>query len=240
MSVGERINQRIQGMRVLITGGGSGIGLATALQLHKLGARVAVLSNNAAEFTNLAAGMFSYEADVRSREQITTAIQSFADEVGGIDAVINAAGVSLWKPFLEMDDAFWDLIYDVNVKGTFLVNQAVAPFMMQQGEGFILNIASMSAVKSGMPEASAYASSKWAIVGFSRNLHLELKPHGIRVACFCPGSTRTPLHDQAQTPNREQMFVPDDIADSLIFMLAAPKNGHIQLLAQPAMFEEWR
>ncbi len=240
MSVSDRIQQRIKGMRVLITGGGSGIGLATAAQLNDLGAKVAVLSNNKEEFTGVPGGILTYEADVRDRAQVKTAIDEFADAVGGIDAVLNAAGVSLWKPFLEMDDVFWDLIYDVNVKGTFLINQAVVPHMMKQGSGLILNIASMSGVKSGMPEASAYASSKWAIVGFSRNLHLELKPHGIRVACFCPGSTKTPLHEKAQTPDMDKMFVPDDIADSLIFMLAAPDNGHVQLLAQPAMFEDWR
>ncbi|NRA37075.1 MAG: SDR family oxidoreductase, partial [Planctomycetes bacterium] len=144
-----------------------------------------------------------YQVDVRKREQVESAVDSFAEAVGGIDAVLNAAGVSLWKDFLDMDDAFWDLVYDVNVKGTFLVNQAVVRHMIKQQDGIILNIASMSAVKSGMPGASAYASSKWAIVGFSRNLHLELQPQGIRVACYCPGSTRTALHEQAKTENME-------------------------------------
>lgn len=240
MNLTTRIVQRIDGMRVLVTGGSSGIGLATVQQLQELGAQVGVLSDRAAEPGQLRADTFTAEVDVRQREQVQSAVQHFIVTYQGIDAVINAAGVSLWKPFLEMDDKFWDLIYDVNVKGTFLVNQAVVPTMQQQGGGFILNIASMSGVKSGMPEASAYASSKWAIVGFSRNLHLELKPHGIRVGCFCPGSTRTPLHEQAGTENIDKMLLPEQVADSLIYMLAAPEQGHVQLMAQPAMFEDWR
>jgi NAD(P)-dependent dehydrogenase (short-subunit alcohol dehydrogenase family) len=234
------IFNEFEGKSVLITGGSSGIGKAAALKLTEAGARVGIISNNKSEFSEMPQNIKCYEADIRNPEQVKNAVNNFANNTGKIDMLVNSAGVSLWKDFIEMDSDFWDLIYDVNVKGTFLVTQAVSKHMIQQKSGIILNIASMSGLKSGMPGASAYMSSKWAVVGLSRNLHLELKPHGIKVSCFCPGSTRTILHEKANTPNREKMLNPEDIANTIMFMLAAPENGHVQLLAQPAFFEEWK
>ncbi len=225
---------------ILITGGGSGIGKALAVGMNKNGAIVGVTDISNKAFENMPEDILCYPADIRSEEQVSRVVEKFCAEAGHIDMLVNSAGVSLWKDFFEMDSDFWDLIYDVNVKGTFLVTQAVARQMKIQENGIIINVASMSGLKSGMPGASAYMSSKWAIVGLSRNLHLELKKYGIRVGCICPGSTLTELHRSANTPDQDKMMSPEDIAGSIMFMLAAPENGHVQLLAQPAFFEEWK
>lgn len=225
---------------VIVTGGSSGIGRATAELLDEQGWRVGVFSNDPRQLAAMPDGFDRHEVDVRDRAGVRSAVDAYAAKHGRIDALVNCAGVSLWNDFLSMSEEFWDLIYDVNVKGTFLVSQAVAGHMVRDGGGIIVNVSSMSGLKSGMPQASAYASSKWAIVGFSRNLHLELKPHGIRVGCIAPGSTLTDIHREAGNANQEQMLDPSDIARGIAFMLDAPEHGHVQLLAYPATFEEWR
>ncbi|KPL20389.1 MAG: hypothetical protein AMS23_11080 [Bacteroides sp. SM1_62] len=230
----------MENKNILITGGSSGIGKATAFMAIGKGAKVGIVSDSQAELDAMPDEFNRYLADIRYPAQAIHAVDSFVRDTGSIDMLVNSAGISLWKDFLAMDEAFWDAIFDVNVKGTFLVSQAAARHMVKQKSGFILNISSMSGIKSGMPGTSAYTASKWAIVGFSRNLHLELKQHGIKVACLCPGSTRTALHEKANTPDQDKMLDPEDIARTILFMLSAPDNGHVQLLAQPAYFEEWR
>jgi NAD(P)-dependent dehydrogenase (short-subunit alcohol dehydrogenase family) len=230
----------IEGMRVLVTGGSSGIGLATSTQLRDGGAVIGVLSNDRAQLNRMGEGFHCYEADVRDREAVRRSVEGFCRAAGGIDGLVTCAGVSRWSDLVSMDEEFWDEIFDVNVKGTFLACQAVASLMDAGRGGVIVNVSSMSGLKSGMPGASAYAASKWAVVGLSRNLHLELKGRGIRVGCICPGSTRTDIHAAAGTPRQEEMLDPDDVAAAILFMLAAPANGHVQLLALPALFEEWR
>jgi len=230
----------IENKNILITGGSSGIGKATALMAKAEGAIVGIISNSQAELDAMPDEFKKYLADIRNPEQTVYAVDTFVADTGSLDMLVNSAGVSLWKDFLDMDEAFWDVIFDVNVKGTFQVTQAATRHMVKKKSGFILNISSMSGVKSGMPGASAYTASKWAVVGFSRNLHLELKQHGIKVACLCPGSTKTIMHEKANTPNQDKMLDPEDIARTILFMLSAPDKGHIQLLTQPAFFEEWR
>ncbi|MBI5723874.1 MAG: SDR family oxidoreductase [Planctomycetes bacterium] len=232
--------EKLAGKAVLVTGGSSGIGLAVSTMLRECGATVGVFSNDRGQLDRMGPGFFCYCGDIRDGRAVREAADAFARRAGKIDGLVNCAGASRWCGLMAMSEEFWDLIYDVNVKGTFLAIQAVARHMIERKAGIIVNVASMSALKSGMPDASAYASSKWAIVGLSRNLHLELKPHGIRVGCLCPGSTRTPLHEAAGSPNIDEMLDPRDVARAVLFMLAAPPNGHVQLLAMPAMFEEWR
>lgn len=229
-----------EGKAILITGGSSGIGKALALNMIDEGAVVGVLSNSESELEQMPEEIYRLRVDIRDRKAVQTAVEDFHQYAGRIDMLVNSAGVSLWKDFLEMDDEFWDLIYDVNVKGTFLVTQAVVGYMKNQRSGIIVNVSSMSGLKSGLPGASAYMSSKWAIVGLTRNLHLELKNYGIRVSCICPGSTRTTLHEKVKSPDQDKMLEANDVAKTIMFMLAAPANGHIQLLAEPAMFEDWK
>lgn len=224
----------------IVTGGSRGIGHATAQTLRESGWTVGVLSNDAEGMRAMDSAFDTYEVDVRDPDQVETAVAGFAATHGRIDALVNSAGVSEWCSFLDMTADFWDRIYDINVKGTFLVSQAVVKRMVARRAGIVVNVASMSGLKSGMIEASAYASSKWAIVGFSRNLHLELKEHGVRVGCICPGSTLTDIHRSAGSSHQGDMLVPEDIARAIAFMLDAPANGHIQLLAFPAIFEEWK
>ncbi len=228
------------GKSILITGGSSGIGKALALKISSCCRIVGVISNDVKELDIMPRHIKCYEADIRDPEAVIDAVNRFYRDAGNIDMLVNSAGISLWKEFVAMDEAFWDLIFDVNVKGTFLVTQAVTRYMIGQKQGIIINVSSMSGLKSGMPGASAYMASKWAIVGFSRNLQLELREHGIRIGCICPGSTKTNLHIKSGTQNLEKMLNPDDIADAIMFMLAAPENGHVQLLAEPAFFEDWK
>ncbi len=234
------LEARLASQAVLITGGSSGIGLAAARLLRRAGATVGVLSHDADQLARMGEGFATYHADIREPASVAAAVDAFAARAGRIDALVHCAGVSHWKSLLEMDEAFWLRTHDTNVKGTFLTCQAVARHMIPRGQGLMVLVASMSALKSGMPAASAYASSKWAVRGLARNLHLELKGHGIRVGCFCPGSTRTDIHVAAGTADLEKMLDPDEVALALLFMLAAPDTGHVQLLAMPAMFEEWR
>jgi 3-oxoacyl-[acyl-carrier protein] reductase len=234
------MQDRFKNQNLLITGGSSGIGKAAAIMALAEQARVGIISNNQAELDDMPVECFRYLADVRDPGQADHAVDSFVRDTGGVDMLVNSAGVSMWKDILDMDVAFWDAIFDVNVKGTFLVSQAAARHMVKKKAGIILNISSMSGLKSGMPGASAYTASKWAIVGFSRNLHLELKPFGIKVACLCPGSTKTALHEKAGTPDQDKMLDPEDVASTILFMLSATARGHVQLLAQPAMYEDWR
>ncbi|MAX22992.1 MAG: beta-ketoacyl-ACP reductase, partial [Phycisphaeraceae bacterium] len=168
------IFNEFKGKTILITGGSSGIGKSLALNMLQSGAMVGVISNSEEELDAMPGEILTFHTDIRDRLAVNEAVKKFQKKTGKIDMLVNSAGVSLWKDFLDMDDEFWDLIYDVNVKGTFHVSQAVAKYMIQQQSGIIINVASMSGLKSGMPGASAYMSSKWAIVGLSRNLHLEL------------------------------------------------------------------
>jgi 3-oxoacyl-[acyl-carrier protein] reductase len=239
-NAGHNMEPRFKDKVILITGGCSGIGKATALMAKEESATVAVISNIQKELAAMPEGFILLKADIRKGPQVTAVVEKLLKQTGRIDMLVNSAGVSLWKEFVKMDEPSWDLIFDVNVKGTFLVTQAVARHMIGRKRGFILNISSMSGLKSGMRGASAYTASKWAIVGFSRNLHLELKPHGVNVSCLCPGSTRTPLHEKAKSPDLERMLAPEDVARTVLFMLSAPRKGHVQLLAMPALFEEWR
>ena len=234
------IAYRLEGKNVLVTGGSSGIGLETCRLLKECGAVVAVLSNDQEQLDDVRDEFCCYRADVRDVSAVTRAVDDFKSQAGSIDMLANCAGVSHWCDFLEMDEEFWDKIYDINVKGTFIVSQAVARHMVKQESGVIINVSSMSGVLSGELRATAYTSCKWAIVGFTRSLNLELKPLGIRVCCFCPGSTLTDIHIKAGNPHQEKMMDPKFVAEALVFMLAMPEKCHIQELAMPATFEMWR
>lgn len=196
-------NRRLAGRVALITGAASGIGKATAQRFLAEGARVAAADANgdglAAEFGGRE-GVISVIGDVAQPPDAARMAAAAVEAFGGIDILVNCAGIARYTNFLELPLAEWQAVQDVNSTGTFLMAQAVARYMVtSHPEGrtrAIVNIASVEAhvvlASEGHPQVH-YNASKGAVHMITRALAVELAPHGIRVNSICPGVTETPL-----------------------------------------------
>lgn len=193
------MSERFAGKVAVVTGAGVGIGRATALRLAEEGAEVVALDRDhdtAAETVEAikAAGGSARPAscDITASDQVAATFARVADELGGLDVLINNAGVTRYGTVEEFSEEDWDLILDTNVKGTFLTVKHAVPLMRRRGGGAIVNAASTQAFAS-QPLVAAYSASKGAIVSMTRTLALDHAKDGIRVNCFCPGSVQTPM-----------------------------------------------
>ena len=188
----------LSGKVALVTGAGQGIGRAFAQGFARAGAAVLVsdVIDANAERT---AGMIQHAGgqalglrlDVSKRAEVEAAVDAAIERFGRLDILINNAGIFPRAAALELDDATWDAVLSVNLKGTFLCSQAAARVMVEQGEGGrIISLASRSAYQFS-PRGTHYAASKAGIIAFSRNLAVELAPYNITVNCIAPGLTDT-------------------------------------------------
>jgi meso-butanediol dehydrogenase / (S,S)-butanediol dehydrogenase / diacetyl reductase len=173
------------GRKALVTGGGAGFGLEIARRLVAAGAQVAVVDLDGARAAQLGDAVLPLQADVRSPGAVRDAVARAAEELGGLDTLVNSAGVIHIKPLEEVGEADWDLTLDVNLKGAFLVSQAAAPHLRASGRGRIVSIAS-DAGKRGFAWIQAYCASKFGLVGLTESLAVELAPDGVTVNCVCP------------------------------------------------------
>jgi NAD(P)-dependent dehydrogenase (short-subunit alcohol dehydrogenase family) len=239
------MNVLLAGKAALVTGAARGIGRAIAEAYAEHGARVAaadVLIEQAravAEGINAAGGdALALYLDVTDPRSVQQAVDATVARFGRIDVLVNNAGVL--RPHLVVDFPLedWDLIFRVNVRGTFLCSQAAARQMIEQGSGgCIINVSSASGKKADREE-SAYCASKSAVIGFTRCLALELGPYGIRANAILPGATDTEmlraLIDQVPGVQEEllaktplgKMARPRDQANAAVF-LASDLASHI-------------
>lgn len=181
----------------VVTGAAQGIGQAIALRLAQEGAQVAVLDlkdTAAAVAACQAAGAeaVGLTVDVSKKQSIAAAIQHILETWGQIDIWVNNAGIFDDTPLVELSEARWDKVIEINYKSMFLCAQLAVPSMQAQRWGRIINIASMAA-KVAFPDEVAYCSSKSAILGLTRALAVELGPHGITVNAICPGPIDTEM-----------------------------------------------
>jgi 3-oxoacyl-[acyl-carrier protein] reductase len=234
---------RLAGKVALVTGAQQGIGKAIALAYGHEGASVVVnyLDDQAAAETIAAhlraAGRqaVTVAGDVARPADVQRTIEAGAG-LGGIDIVVNNAGIFPRVEFLDMTEAQWDEVLNVNLKGTFLCSQAAARQMVAHGRGgVVINLASGAAFRSS-PRGVHYVSSKAGIVGFTRAAALELAHHGIRVNAIAPGTTDTaqPRYGMSeaelQAVGRQiplgRLGTPEDVADLAVF-LASAEARHI-------------
>jgi NAD(P)-dependent dehydrogenase (short-subunit alcohol dehydrogenase family) len=185
----------LRNKNVLVTGGASGIGQATAARFLEEGSAVCVLDCSAdararvvEELPGLAAVI---DADVSELDQVEEAFTEAIDRMGSVDVLINNAGISIRHDFLDITAAEWDQVLDVNLKGAFYMAQTAARHMMDAGAGVILNTAS-TAGTTGYPHYADYSASKGGVIGLTLAMALELAPK-VRVNAISPGYVLTPM-----------------------------------------------
>ncbi|MCX7380861.1 MAG: SDR family NAD(P)-dependent oxidoreductase [Alphaproteobacteria bacterium] len=228
---------RIKGRRILVTGAASGIGRAVAAMFIAEGAGVAMLDRDAARLEAEAArlGAPSFVCDVSEETAVDVAVRAAAEALGGLDGVVNAAGIDLMRPFGDMTLAEWRRVMAVDLDGPFLVCAAALPALRRAGFGTIVNIASGAALRP-LENRTAYCAAKAGLVMFSKTLSVDLAPDHIRVNAICPGIIDTPMFrssfEQAEDPTAEfakimdrylikRTGVPDDIAAAALFLTSA-------------------
>jgi NAD(P)-dependent dehydrogenase (short-subunit alcohol dehydrogenase family) len=194
------------GRHVVVTGGGRGIGQATARAFAAEGAEVLVLGRTVADLAGTVSQItgdggkaWLTGCDVGDEAQVEDAVRAAAQRWDRIDVLINNAGIDDDTPFLDIDRARWRAVIDTNLTGAFLMAQAVARRMAQTGGGVILHTASIDASGGDGPYA-AYNASKAGLLGLNRTMALELAAVGIRSNCVSPGFTHTAMTEQAVGP----------------------------------------
>ena len=226
---------RMDGRRVVVTGGASGMGLETAKLLVDRGANVALLDVNpeALRAAANATGGFAHVADIADPDSVARGIDASVQQLGGMDALVNAAGIATMARAEDTSLSLWRKIMDVNLTGTFLVCRAAISHLRQGREPAIVNVASASGL---MPSSAgtAYGVSKAGVDMLTKYLARELAPV-IRVNAVCPGMVDTPLMS-AMAPDRGDAFQAAVAATYALGRVAQPRElaEAILFLASPA------
>jgi len=216
--------------RVLITGGASGIGAATARRFLEEGANVIVLDRSTEALARIKIELPSLDgtlqADVSDADAVTRAFDELDALVGGVDVLINNAGISVRSPFMDITPQQWHQVLDVNLTGIFLVAQAAAKRMLEGVSGVILNMGSTNGL-AGYPFYADYNASKAGVIELTRSMALELAPT-VRVNAVCPGFILTPMQKAEYTPEMLRAFGskvplnrvgrPEEVAGLLAFL----------------------
>jgi 3-hydroxybutyrate dehydrogenase len=236
----------------LVTGAGRGIGRAVAHRLAKLGYRLALASRSLAELEAVAAearaagspSVSVHVADLGKPEECAALAKSAAEAHGGIDTLVNAAGVAISQPLHKADLAAFASMMTVNARAPYLLTCALVPAMRERGYGRVVNIASVTGLR-GYPYVAAYTMSKHALVGLTRAAGVELAAKGITVNAICPGYVDTPLTQgtsagivkatgrtaeearaalESRSP-QNRLFSADEVAASVEWLLSSAASG---------------
>ena len=216
--------------RVLITGGARGIGAATAVRFLEEGARVVVLDRDDAALKHIECDLPTLSgtvvADVSDAEAVARAFEELDGLLGGLDVLINNAGISVRKPFMEITPQQWREVMDVNLNGMFFVAQQAARRMLAGKGGVILNMGSTNGLM-GYHYYADYNASKAGVIELTRSMALELAPT-VRVNAVCPGFILTPMQEAEYTPEMRRAFAgklplnrlgrPEDVAALFAFL----------------------
>jgi glucose 1-dehydrogenase/3-oxoacyl-[acyl-carrier protein] reductase len=189
----------LSGKRALVTGAGMGIGQGIAIELARQGADVAVHyahsepEETVKEIEASGRRFATVQADLSNAAECERVVEEAADSLGGLDVLVNNAGVTRALGFLETDEATYDEVFDLNMKGYFFCAKRAVPYMLEAGGGSIINITSIHGF-AGFPRHAAYAATKGAINAFTRELAIELADRGIRVNAIGPGLIEVPRY----------------------------------------------
>ena len=206
----------LTGKVALITGASSGIGAATASLFAELGAKVAIgyhsNGDGAAQVQHRigeAGGKaITLHADMRKSAEIQSMVKEAREQLGPIDILVNNAGSLLRRmAVVELNEATWNEIFNLNLTGAALCAQAVASSMIERKRGAIINVVSIAGRSGGGPGAGPYSAAKGGLITYTKSLAKELAPHGVRVNAISPGVIDTPFHEVFSTPEMMRNFI---------------------------------
>lgn len=233
--------QLLKGKTVAMTGGGGGLGLCYGVAMAKAGAAIAVSDINlaaaqatVAAITSAGGRAISVQGDVTKAAAFEELFDRTEAEFGPLDVLLNIAGMFPRRALVEMTEEEWDAVIALNLKSVFLGARAAIRRMLPRKSGIVLSTASGTGIR-GQPKGSAYSASKAGIIGFTRAVSLELKDTGVRINCFGPGATDTPLwrigkseEDIKRLVAAGYVYQPDEFSNVVVYLasdLSAPLNG---------------
>jgi 2-hydroxycyclohexanecarboxyl-CoA dehydrogenase len=208
----------LTGRRVLLTGGASGIGRATAIRLAEEGCQIGILdidADGAAKTAGLCAGdAWTHRTDITNRTEVETAVAAFEKDVGPIEGLANIAGWDVIKNFLDTDVALWDRIIAINLYGPMHLHHVVLPLMTQRRSGRVVNVAS-DAGRVGSSGEAVYSACKGGIIAFTKTMAREMARSGITLNVLCPGPTDTPLFDSIKAATADGAKIAEGLARAI-------------------------
>lgn len=237
---------RLQGKSILITGGGSGIGLAAARALLGEGARVCIAGRDEAKLRKAAeelkAGdrLLHRACDVTDAEQVKALVAFATEKLGKVDILINNAGMNVKERAVrELTPQSWRHQVQANLDGAFFCVHAVLPQMLSRKEGLIINVNSVAGVRASPLGGAAYSAAKFGLHAMALCLAEEVREAGIRVSTIYPGEVDTPILENRPRPvtdeHRQRILQPEDVAQAVLFVATLPPRASIpELVIKPS------
>ncbi|MCI0460590.1 MAG: SDR family oxidoreductase [Gemmataceae bacterium] len=236
---------RLSGKTALVTGGGSGIGLAVARAFLQEGARVMIAGRNEQKLARAAADLqggerlFYYAADIADPEQVRQLIDQATRWLGRIDILVNNAGLNIKERTIrQLDPDKWQLLLRANLDGAFYCTHYVLPQMLERRDGVIVNVNSIAGKRAGPLGGAAYAASKFGMTALGICLAAEEKDSGVRVSNVFPGEVDTPILEDRPQPvteeHRKKILQPEDVAAAVLFVAGLPPHVSVpELVIKP-------
>lgn len=237
---------QLNGIRVAIVGGGTGMGRATARALASAGAQVVIGGRRQSTLDETAAGTHirSRTIDVADRRDTSNFFEWATGELGQIDVMMNAAGVNIKnRSMAEMNPEQWDQVLAINATGAYNCFHAVLPQMRARKDGLILNVSSIAGKRAIALGGIAYSASKFAMTSLGICIANEVAADGVRVTNVYPGEVNTPLLEQRPAPvteeHKQRILQPEQVAEAMVALIALPKEVHIPELVIKPISQGW-
>jgi NADP-dependent 3-hydroxy acid dehydrogenase YdfG len=251
MNGGARV-ERLDDQVAVVTGGGTGIGRATAVALARQGAHVVVvgrrpeaLEEGVAAVRAAGGAATAYPVDVSDSDAVQRLVADVVQRWGRLDLLINNAGLNVpVRDMARVSVTDWEAILQVNLTGTFVMTHAALPTMRAQRSGTIVNISSMAGYRASALTGPAYNAAKAGVNSFTESVNLAERRNGIRACVICPGEVSTPfLMKRPEPPTAEAratMLQPEDIAATVVFVASLPQRANVELLTiYPTVQRDW-
>jgi NADP-dependent 3-hydroxy acid dehydrogenase YdfG len=237
------------GKTALVTGGGSGIGLATAVALARAGCQVAIAGRREEVLRQAAASWSAqpplryHRCDVQDRQSVAALFDWASQQLGQIDILVNAAGVNIKNRLMSnMEPPDWDRVLAINASGVYHCMYAVLPQMRARKDGLIVNISSISGKRAAALGGVAYNASKFAVAALGTSVANEEIPNNIRITTIYPGEVETPILEHRPQPvsaeRRAKMLQPEDVAELVLAIASLPPRAHVpEVIIKPTAQE---